>query len=54
MSGGSAAALNLLKRGWFTQGTCNELFLVSCMCSVSEGQDEVSSLKLDIKKTSVM
>lgn len=48
VSGGSVAVLNLLKRGRFIHRTCNELFLVSCKCS--EGQDEDSSLKLEVKK----
>lgn len=39
------SVLTLLKRGWFTQGTCNELFLVSWTCSVSEGKSEGSSSK---------
>lgn len=49
MSGGSVATLNLLKQRWFIQRTFNELFLVCSMCSVSEGQDEDSSLKVDVK-----
>lgn len=47
VSGGSVAVLNLLKRGRFIHGTCNELFLVPFKCSESQDED---SLKLEVKK----